>query len=416
MEFPLLFSPIKVNGMELKNRIVMTGVGLGYITEGEVSDRLIDFYTIRARGGVGLIILGAAKIDEYSGWVEQLSVEDDRFIPGLARLAKAVQSEGARVVAQINHMGRFVHSSQIGGRTAVSASPVASPYTGETPRALELEEIPEVQDKYAEAAVRIKKAGFDGIEFLACYLVSQFLSPLTNQRTDAYGGSLENRMRFGVEVAEKIRKAVGPDFPFQVRFSGSEFIEGGSPLTEGCVFAAELEKAGADLINLTGGPHETQVPQITMNVPHGTYVYLAQNIKSVVSVPVMTSNRINDPAIAEQIIRDGQADLVAMARGLVVDPEMPNKARTGKAHLIYHCLACNQGCMDNLFRNQPVTCLINPRASMEREREPVPAAEPKKILVIGGGPGGMKAACTAAERPDQSEGLDGTGAGTCTCG
>lgn len=403
MEFPYLFSSIQINGMTLKNRIVMTAMHLGYTPEGEVTDRLIDFYASRARGGVGLIIVGGCPIDAYGGMSGMIGINDDRYVPGLKRLTDAVKDGGAKIVAQLYQGGRYTHSSMIGGKKPFSASAVRSKFTGETPRALELDEIPGVQDRFAEGAGRAKKSGFDGVEILgsAGYLISQFLSPITNLREDTYGGSLENRMRFGLEVVEKVRKAVGPSFSILMRLAGNDFMEGGNTNRESRMFAAEAEKSGVDLFNVTGGWHETRIPQLTMGVPRQAYVYLAQGIKSAVSVPVLASNRINDPHVGEQILRDGQADMVTIARGLLADPDFPNKAKNGQSHLIYHCIACNQGCFDYIFQFKPVTCLVNPRAGREAELQIKPASTPKKVLVIGGGPAGMKAACTAAERGHQ---------------
>ncbi|MFH1090023.1 MAG: FAD-dependent oxidoreductase [Pseudomonadota bacterium] len=401
IEFPFLFSPIRVNQMDIKNRIVMAAMQMGYARDGEITDRLIDFYVRRAVGGAGLIIAGACTISEEAGPPNMISIRDDRYIPQLKRLSNAVQSRGSRVAAQLNHSGAAVHSSLIGGRTPVSASAVGSTLTGETPRALELEEILAVQDKYAAAALRVKEAGFDAVEVLGGYLIQQFLSPLCNVREDEYGGSGAGRMHFGIEVARKVRKAVGPDFPLLFRVLGNEFMPGGFTNDDVCLFASELEKVGVDLINVTGGRHETRVPQITMIVPRRTYAYLAQRIKSFVSIPVLSSNRVNDPADAEEIIRNGQADLVAMARAMLADPDLPQKARTGKSNLIYHCIGCNQGCLDNVFRSQPVTCLVNPSMGMEKEWRPSSTPRPKKVIVVGGGPAGMKAACTAAERGHQ---------------
>jgi len=400
MDFPYLFSPIKISNMELRNRIVMTAMHLGYTPQGEVTDRLVGFYEPRAKGGVGLIIVGGCPIDEYGGMAGMIDLSQDKFIPGLKRLTEAIRAHGAKIAAQLYQAGRYAFSAMIGGRKPFSASAVRSRLTGETPRALELREIPAVQDKFAEAAARAKEAGFDAVEILgsAGYLICQFLSPLTNKRDDEYGGPLENRMRFGIEVVQKVRAAVGPDYPILFRIAGNDFMEGGHTNREARIFAAELEKAGVDLFNVTGGWHETRVPQLTMFVPRGAFVYLAEGIKSAVSVPVLASNRINDPSIGEEIIRNGEADLVTMARALIVDPELPNKAASGKRHLIYHCVACNQGCFDNIFQLKPVSCLVNPRAGRERELAIEPAAAKKKILVVGGGPAGMKAACTAAER------------------
>jgi len=400
MEFPYLFSPITVNAMTLKNRMVMTAMHLGYTPEGTVTDRLIDFYAARARGGVGLIIVGGCPIDEYGGLPSMIGIYDDRFIPGLEQLTRACREAGARIAAQLYQAGRYTHSSMIGGRKPFSASAVRSKLTGETPRALALDEIPEVQERFAEAATRAKRAGFDAVEILgsAGYLISQFLSPITNLREDIYGGSFENRMRFGLEVVSRVREAVGPDYPVLMRLAGNEFMEGGNTNREAAVFASESEKAGVDLFDITGGWHETRVPQLTMSVPRQAYVYLAQGIKARVSVPVLVSNRINDPFGAEEILRNGSADLVTVARGLIADPDFPSKAQSGKSHLIYHCVACNQGCFDSVFQGRPVACLVNPEAGREREFHVEPAAKPKTVLVIGGGPAGMKAACTAAQR------------------
>jgi 2,4-dienoyl-CoA reductase (NADPH2) len=399
MEFPNLFSGIKINSMELKNRIVMTAMHLGYAPEGFVTDRLLDFYSLRARGGVGLIIVGGCPIDEQGSMSGMMRIDHDRYIPGLRRLTDEVRGAGARIAAQLYQAGRYVHSSMIGGKKPISASAVRSKFTGETPRALEPEEIPVVQDRFAEAAVRAKVSGFDAVEILgsAGYLINQFLSPLTNLRKDRYGGSIENRMRFGLEIAEKVRRALGDDFPVIMRLAGNDFMKGGNSNKETRIFARELEMAGIDLFDITGGWHETRVPQLTMSVPRRAYVYLAQGVKSAVSIPVLASNRINDPAVGEEILRNGEADLVTMARALIADPDLPNKAKDGNCSLIYHCVACNQGCFDRIFEYKPVTCLVNPRAGVERETEIKVSDCHKKVLVIGGGPSGMKAACTAAE-------------------
>jgi 2,4-dienoyl-CoA reductase (NADPH2) len=403
MEFPHLFSPITVNGMQLENRIVMPAMHLGYTPQGEVTDRLITFYTARARGGVALIIVGGCPIDEYSGMANMLCISDDQYIPGLKRLASTVKSAGARIAAQLYQAGRYAHSDMIGGKKPFSASAVRSRLTGETPRALDLEEIPGVQEKFVQGAVRAREAGFDAVEILgsAGYLISQFLSPLTNLRKDQYGGSLENRMRFGLEVVCKVRKSVGPDYPILMRLAGNEFMDGGNTNLDARRFASELEKCGVDLFNVTGGWHETRVPQLTTFVPRKAFVYLARGIKSEVSIPVLASNRINDPGLAEDIIRSGQADLVGMARGLLADPNLAKKARDGNTGRITHCVACNQGCFDNIFRNRPAGCMVNPEAGMEGEIQILPAGRIKKILVAGGGPAGMKAAYTAAERGHQ---------------
>jgi 2,4-dienoyl-CoA reductase (NADPH2) len=403
LNYPHLFSPIRINSMILKNRIVMTAMHLGYTPGGQVTDRLVKFYALRARGGAGLIIVGGCTIDPWAGMADMISIKDDSFLPGLERLTDAVKGGGAKIAAQLYQAGRYAHSSMIGGKKPFSASAVRSKFTGETPRALDLDEIPRVQDRFAEAALRAKRAGFDAVEILgsAGYLISQFFSPLTNLRQDQYGGSFENRMRFGVEVVEKVRKVVGASYPILMRLAGNDFMEGSNTNKEAQIFASELEKAGVDCFNVTGGWHETRVPQLTMHVPRKAYVYLAEGIRNAVSVPVIASNRINDPSLAEEVLQEGQADLVTMARALLADPDLPNQALQGKEELITHCVACNQGCFDRVFQYEPATCMVNPAAGMESEMAVTLAPKKKKVLVIGGGPAGMKAAITASDRGHQ---------------
>jgi len=411
MEFRYLFSPIRINKTEIKNRIVMTAMHLGYTPEGVVTDRLVEFYRMRAKGGVGLIIVGGCTIDEYAGMASMIGLSDDKFIPGLKRLCETVKAEGAKVAAQLYQAGRYTHSAMIGGKKPFSASAVRSKLTGEVPRALELEEIPMVQDSFAKAAKRAKEAGFDAVEILgsAGYLISQFFSPITNLRTDRYGGSLENRMRFGIEVVQRVRDAVGPDYPIIMRLAGNEFMEGGNTNKEARIFAKELEMAGVDLFNITGGWHETRVPQLTMFVPRAGFSYLASNIKKAVQVPVIASNRINDPYLGEEILVRGEADMITMARALIADPDLPKKAMEGKAHMINHCIACNQGCFDNIFSFRPVTCLVNPLAGRESELEVRPADQKKKVVVVGGGPAGLKCGITLKERGHEVVLLESSG-------
>lgn len=396
----MLFTPIKVGQMELKNRIVMPAMHYLSSWEGMLLPHHTDYFVERAEGGVALIIIGGCTIDETSGAVNMISARDDKFIPGLAALAKAVQGQGAKIAAQLYHAGRYSHSLLMGGRQSISSSPMRSKFTGETPRELSIPEIQQVQKNYALAAGRIKRAGFDAVEVIASagYLISQFLSPLVNRRLDEYGGDYENRMRFGLEVAREIRKEVGPDFPVIFRVAGNEFMEGGLENKESQVFCKELEKAGVDMINVTGGWHETRVPQITMGLPRGGFTYLAQGIKQAVSIPVMACNRINDPFLADQILRDGQADLIGFARGLIADPELPNKALGGRLDEINYCIACNQGCFDPIFDQKPQTCLVNARAGAEGKLTLEPATRKKKIMIIGGGPAGLETARVAALR------------------
>ncbi|MFO8088689.1 MAG: FAD-dependent oxidoreductase [Desulfatiglandaceae bacterium] len=400
MNFPYLFSPLKIRSLELKNRIVMSAMHLGFTPEGLVTDKLIAFYRARAKGGAGLIIVGGCPVEEFAGKAGMLRIDHDDCIPGLQRLTGAVHRHGCATAAQLYHAGRYVHSSEIKGRKPVSASAVRSRLTGETPRALEVEEIAGIRKSFADAASRAVHSGFDAVEILASagYLISQFLSPLTNRREDAYGGSPAARMRFGLEIIRAVRGAVGPDFPVFIRLAGNDFVEGGNTNEEAALFAAAAEDSGVDCFDVTGGWHETRVPQITMNVPRGAFSYLARGIKSAVSVPVVASNRINTPELAEGIIGHGDADMVTMARALIADPDLPRKAFEGASDSIRHCIACNQGCFDSIISGNPVACTVNPEAGREQEGLMERKTVPKKVVVVGGGPAGMKAACTAAER------------------
>ncbi len=396
--FNHLFSQIDVGGLRLKNRIVMTAMHLNYTPDGEVTDRLIAFYQERARGGTALIIVGGCTIDEYSGGTGMINLREDRFIPGLRRLTDAVHPGGTRVAAQLYHSGGAAHSFLI-GRQAIAPSAVVSGFSKEESRAMTEEDIRRTIQNYAQAAVRARLAGFDAVEILSCsgYLFNQFLSPLTNRRTDEYGGSFENRMRFGLEVVDAVRREVGGDFPLLVRLSGNDFIPGGNTNKEVRIFAAELEEHGVDAFDVTGGWHESRVPQLTTEVPRGTFAYLAQGVKEATSKPVITCNRVHNPAVADALIAQGSTDMVGFARELLADPELPNKAKEGRPEEITCCLGCNQGCFDHIFALEPIECMVNPRCGHEHEIPQIErSSRPKRVMVIGGGPAGLFAAKTAA--------------------
>jgi len=394
----VLFEPICINSLKLKNRIVMTAMHLGYCEKGFVTDRLIDFYKERAGGGVGLITVGGCAIDLH-GYRSMIRVDDDRYVPGLARLVSAVKESGAAVCAQLFQPGRY-GSNLSGGLTPVAPSAIEYRATGQIPRELTPEEIYSLVDCFANSASRVKEAGFDAVEVIgsAGYLISQFLSPLTNHREDSFGGGLEGRIRFGIMVASRIREKLGTDFPLIFRISGSEFMPGGSTRDDIKYFCAELEKAGVDALNVTGGWHETKVPQISMEVPRGAFAYLARQVKDAVSIPVIACNRINDPYVAESIVSDGIADMVGMGRGLIADPQLPLKAEAERFGEIRKCVGCNQGCLESVFASGSVRCLVNARAGREDETVIYPAEIKKRVLVVGGGPAGMEAARVAALR------------------
>ncbi|MGE5543684.1 MAG: FAD-dependent oxidoreductase [Bacillota bacterium] len=393
-----LLTPITVRNTEIPNRIVMSAMHMSYTDDGYANERIYRFYEERARGGAGLIMVGGCQIDHH-GYNSMISVSDDKYIPRLKVLTSRVHQYGSKIGCQLFQAGRYSFSF-LSGVQSVAPSPVFSPLTREVPRELPTHEVYQIITSFGQAAKRAREAGFDLVEVIgsAGYLVSQFLSPLTNFRSDEFGGSLENRMRFGLEVVREVRRQVGDDYPVGIRLAGHELVPGGTPHEEIVAFARELEKAGVDLINVTGGWHESRVPQITMNVPEGAFVYLAQAIKRAVNVKVVASNRLNDVRLAERILLNRQADMISIARGLIADPELPLKVREGRTNQIRRCIACNQGCMDHTFSMGIVECLVNARAGHECEIEITPVESPKRVLVIGGGPAGMEAARVAAER------------------
>ncbi|AFM41307.1 NADH:flavin oxidoreductase [Desulfosporosinus acidiphilus SJ4] len=396
----LLFSPARIGTLQLSNRLVMTPMHLGYSPDGEVTERLIEYYRSRARGGVGLIIVGGCGIDKIGNAFGMTQLDDDRYIPGLRQLVDAVHEEGAKIVPQLYQAGRYAHSAHT-GQPSVAPSPIPSRLTGQVPQELSQEKISEIIASYVSAAKRAQKAGFDGVEILASagYLISQFLSPLTNQRTDRYGGDLQARMTFGLEVVDAVRSAVGPDYPIIVRVAGNDFMPGSHTNTESRAFCQALEKAGVNALNVTGGWHETPVPQLTMNVPPGAFAYLASGIKHAVSIPVIACNRINTPELAERILQEGKADFIGMARQLMADPDLPKKAMQGRTETIRPCIGCNQGCLDNVFRLKPVACLVNAEAGREAELGGlIPTSSPQKLLVIGAGAAGLEYARVSSLR------------------
>ncbi len=395
-----LFTPITINTLEIENRIYLPAMHLGMAKEFEVTDQIVNFYTQRAKGGPGMICVGYATVDELSGNTQNIGAHADRFIPGLTRLASAIKDNGSLAAVQINHAGRYNFSFFLDGKQPVAPSAIASRMTKETPRAMSVEEIKQTVTAFAAAAARVQSAGFDAVEVLSGtgYLISEFLSPLTNQRTDEYGGSPENRMRFGLEIVAAIREAVGKVFPLIVRMNGNDFMPGGNSREELIAYARALAKVGVDALCINVGWHEARVPQIVAQVPRGAFAYLARGIKEVVDIPVIASHRINDPKEARKVINEGYCDMVAMGRSLIADPMLPLKARQGKEDQIVHCIACAQGCFDNLFKLKHVECLCNPLAGYEPEEERSPVASGKKVLVVGGGAAGMTAALTAFRR------------------
>ncbi len=400
MEFAGLFEPLGINGITLRNRIVMPAMALFYADHYAFTDRFKDFYRERARGGVGLMIMGPMAIDEQGSTPLMPGLfHDGHVAPIKAFVRELHQDATTRLGMQLMHLGRYA-SSSVTGTQPIAPSPVASPITGEVPREMRDEDIENAQHAFVAAAVRAKETGLDYVEIMAAggYLIGEFLSEVSNRRTDDYGGSLENRMRFGLEAIRAVRRALGKDFALGMRVSGHDFVSGGNTMVESAAFCIEAEKAGIDCINVTGGWHETNVPQITSDVPVGTYVHLARSIKEKVTVPVFASNRLGDPNVAEKVLRSGAADAVCWGRPLIADPDLPMKAKEGRIDEAAPCIACNQGCLDSIFSGRPVWCTVNPRAGREANTETKPARLKKRIYVAGGGPAGLQFALTACQR------------------
>jgi len=398
-----LVTPIRIGALELRNRICMPALHLQYAEDRHCSERMVEFYRTRAAGGSGLIIVGGIGIDLVGSGTLMPSIESDDSIPGFRKLADACHEEGAAIMLQLFHAGRYSFSRLIDNQQPVAPSAVVSRYTREEPRALSRDEILEIEKRFAAAAERAQRAGMDGVELCgsAGYLISQFLSPLTNKRSDEYGGPLEHRARFACETIDAVRSAIGSDFVVTIRVAGNDFVPGSNTNVESAKACRMFEQAGVDAISVTGGWHEARVPQLPMMVPRGAFTYLAAGIKREVSVPVMVSNRIVDPRDADRILRDGIADVACVGRAQVADPEWARKAKDGRYDEIRPCVGCMQGCLDRVFTGQPLCCLCNPQAGFERERRLAPAPKRKKVVVVGAGPAGLETACVAGERGHQ---------------
>lgn len=398
--FPLLFSPITINTLEIKNRIAYPALGLVYSYDRKLNSRYLNFYKARAEGGAGIVTVGPVGVDFRGSGIGFLTLDNDEAIPSFRELATVIREGGARSWIQLFHAGAYAHPFLLDGKQPMAPSAVFSRYSKTTPEEMTPEDIHGVIAAFANAAARAKSAGFDGVEIIgsAGYLICQFLSPRTNQRSDAYGGSMENRLRFPLEVIRAVRAAVGPEYPVTIRMAGNDFMENSNTSRETPGIAAAYEKCGVDAINVTGGWHETRVPQLPSVLPGSGFSYLAKTIRQAVSIPVMASNRISSPGAAEKILLDGCADLVNLGRVLVADPDWPNKAAQGKQNEIRPCVACSQGCTDEVFSGRPVFCIGNPRSGFELERTLEPTSTPRHVLVAGAGPGGLEAAVTAARQ------------------
>ncbi len=400
MGFPTLFSPINVGTMALKNRVVMSPMLTNYSDgQGLVNARLLAYYGARALGGAGMIVVeGTAVHAGGRGFPLGLGCWEDAQDAGLEELARIIHQGGAKAVLQLCHAGRQT-TSKLAGAQPVAPSPIPCPRMREMPRELTVDEIGELVEVFARAAGRARDSGFDAVELHGGhgYLINQFLSPYSNKRTDEYGGNTEGRSRFPVQIIRRIRELAGGDFPVLCRISAEEFVEAGITGGEAEKIARILEKAGLAAIDVSAGVYGCVPPT---GHPHGTPVavfsHLAEKVKASVGIPVITVGRITRPAVAEDLLRSGKADLVAVGRAHIADPEWARKAEEGRPEDIILCIDCN-ACNQRAIRPD-VVCLINPFTGREEELRPSPAARPKNVAVVGGGLTGLLAARIAAER------------------
>lgn len=397
--YPNLLSPLRVAGIELKNRMVMGAMHTRIETLDRSDERLAVFYARRAEGEIGLILTGGyaptpeGAMDEGGLYLDsENQLEEHRLI------TSAVRKAGGRVVLQILHAGRYAKAA-----TCVAPSALKARINVFPPRALSTSEVWDLVASFAHTAELAKKAGYVGVEIMGSegYLITEFTSSITNRRDDEFGGSIDARVRFPLEIIKAVRERAGSDFIVIYRISAIDLMEGGMTGEEIAEFARCVEAAGADIINTGIGWHESGVPTIAAAVPRGAWGAAVRNVKQAVSIPVMASNRINAPDIAEEIIANGSADLVSMARPLLADPDFAKKVRLGKKAEINMCIACNQACLDHIFTDRTATCLVNPRAGHEVEFPSGKAEVSKKIAVVGGGAAGMAFAINAAERGHQ---------------
>lgn len=404
MELKHAFSEGKIGTLTLKNRFIMPAMGThlsddeGFITQG-----LIDYHVARAKGGVALNITEFSSVHPTTKEAHLPGAYDDKFLPGLSKLANAVHEVGGKICLQIWHAGRQT-SSKITGQAIIAPSAIPHVVFQEMPLEMTKDQIQEIVEAYGDAALRGKKAGFDAVELHGAhgYLLNQFMSAYSNKRTDEYGGSIENRTRFAVEVIKNIKAKVGKEFPLSYRISANEHVPEGLTIDDTMIAAQILEEAGIDVIHVSNGLFQCLQHTIApIDVPVGFNVLNGASIKSVVKIPVITVGRINDPIVADQLLKEGKCDFVALGRATLADPEFVNKAREGKYDDIIKCIGCNQGCVGGQCPDKNhvgPACLRNPATAREVSYALKPVTVKKKILVIGGGAAGLEAATTLKRR------------------
>ncbi|MFD5659325.1 FAD-dependent oxidoreductase [Streptomyces hirsutus] len=394
--YPHLLTPLDLGFTTLPNRVLMGSMHVGLEEAENGFARLAEFYAARARGGVGLIVTGGiAPNDEGRTFEGGAKLTTDEEAERHRVVTEAVHREGGRIALQILHVGRYAYH-----RDLVAPSPLQAPISPFTPRELTDADIERTIDDYVRTARLARQAGYDGVEIMGSegYLINEFIVAQTNRRTDRWGGSYENRTRFPLEIVRRVREAVGEDFIVVYRLSMLDLVPGGSTLDEVITLAKAVEAAGATIINTGIGWHEARIPTIATSVPRGAYTWVTKRLMGEVSVPLVTTNRINTPELAEQLLAEGHADMVSMARPMLADPDFVAKAADGRPEAINTCIGCNQACLDHTFNLQITSCLVNPRACHETELVLSPTGRRKRVAVVGAGPAGLACAVSAAER------------------
>ncbi|WP_018990030.1 NADPH-dependent 2,4-dienoyl-CoA reductase [Aromatoleum toluclasticum] len=394
--YPTLLQPLDLGFCTLKNRVLMGSMHTGLEESDNGFRKLAAFYAARARGGVGLIVTGGISPNsEGLIFPGASALTNDEELAQHRLIADAVHAEGGRICMQILHTGRYAYH-----RGSVAPSPLKAPISPVTPREMTEEDIERTIEEYAGCAALAQRAGYDGVEVMGSegYLLNEFTVLHTNHRTDRWGGSMENRHRFPIEIVRRVRERVGPNFIIIYRISMLDLVDGGAPWQEIVALAKAIEAAGATIINTGVGWHEARIPTIATMVPRAAFSWVTRRMKGEVRIPLVTSNRINTPEVAEQVLARGDADMVSMARPFLADPDFVAKAASGRGDEINTCIACNQACLDHIFEAKPCTCLVNPIACRETELVISPARDKKRVAVVGAGPAGMAAAATAAER------------------
>jgi 2,4-dienoyl-CoA reductase (NADPH2) len=397
--YPHMLAPLDLGFTTLKNRVLMGSMHTGLEEVADGHERMAAYFGERAKGGVGLIVTGGIGPNSEGGThpnTKKLVTDED--IAGHKQITDAVHEHDGKICMQILHTGRYAYSPD-----QVAPSAIKSPINPFTPKALTDEEIYKQIDDFVFTSVQAQKAGYDGVEIMGSegYFLNQFIAARTNQRDDDWGGSYENRIRLPIEVVRRIREAVGEHFIIIFRLSMLDLVDGGSTAEEVIQLGKAVEQAGATIINTGIGWHEAQIPTIATKVPRAAFTWVTARFRKELSVPVITSNRINTPEVAEEVLARGDADMVSMARPFLADPDFVIKAQENRSDEINTCIGCNQACLDHVFGGVMTSCLVNPRACHETELHIVATNEAKKIAVVGAGPAGLSAATTAASRGHQ---------------